>query len=230
MKASLFELEVEIADEYVADGSFRRKSDVEAEAYNSRLLYFFYRKLLNVPMPHYIDVGANTGAFTLLSTHVPLSKVYAIEPNPIIYPVLKKNCDLNAIPAILIPSAAWDRSATLTLHGCSIHGLSRVEHPFSQGTVGIHEVQGRTLDSIASTYGIGKCNFIKIDVEGAELHVLRGAEGLIEAHHPAIFLEWWPPHCKVFGYHPEEIDQWLAERGYDKHSVGHYAYYELRKT
>jgi len=231
MKALLFDDKyVEIVPESAKDcGSFRI-SVGNASAYNRDLLRFFYGKLVQVSMPWFIDVGANTGAFTLLASHIPQARVFALEPNRDIFQLLRDNCKANAQPAVILSYAAWDKDCMLTFHAHEAHGYSRVQYRFAGGETASYEVMARSLDSLSVPYGIGRLDFLKIDVEGAELRVLKGAEGLIDCHHPAIFLEWWEPHCKQFGYHPSEIDQWLAAKGYSKQPIGHYAYYTMEEA
>ena len=61
--------------------------------------------------------------------------------------------------------------------------------------------------------GITRLDFIKIDVEGFELEVLRGAEQLIERFHPAILCEI-QHHAARYGHTPEETFAFLAAHGY----------------
>ena len=230
MKAILYgDVQVEIDPDSVGGGSFRIWKPDLARAYNDGLIAFFHKKLLSVPIPYFVDIGANTGGFTLLGVHTPNCKVVALEPNPNILPLLRSNCTLNNFPAITLPHAAWNESTALDFYALAgDHGLSRVREAFRHGgTWAKEKVQAKPLDVILGTYGIGKCDFLKIDVEGAELMVLQGAENVIKLHRPAIFLEWWPPHCAVFGYDPIEIDHLLVSWGYEVgEPVGHYRYYE----
>jgi len=105
-------------------------------AYNYRVLEFFYDRLLEAPAPQYIDVGANTGAFTLLAAHIPEARVLAIEPNKVVRPILIENLSKNGLEdrVTVSPYAAWSNYETLAFHPYpGQHGFSRVRHGFPDG-------------------------------------------------------------------------------------------------
>jgi hypothetical protein len=60
---------------------------------------------------------------------------------------------------------------------------------------------------------------LKIDVEGAEMRVLRGMQRLIERARPTLFLELHPPALPLFGNSVREILGFLGERGYSVHEL-----------
>jgi hypothetical protein len=69
----------------------------------------------------------------------------------------------------------------------------------------------RQLDSL----GLPQVDALKIDVEGAELNVLRGAEKTINRDHPGILIEFSEDNTRQFGYEPGAIKDWLEARGYN---------------
>jgi len=69
------------------------------------------------------------------------------------------------------------------------------------------------LDDYVAEHGL-TVDFLKADVEGAELRVILGALATIEARRPVIFAEMLRKHSAPFGYHPNAIIELLAERGY----------------
>jgi FkbM family methyltransferase len=71
-----------------------------------------------------------------------------------------------------------------------------------------------TLDELCKKDDVGRVDFIKIDVEGAELQVLQGAEGVIEAWRPAVLVEIEERHTARYGHHADEVVKWLDKRGY----------------
>lgn len=72
------------------------------------------------------------------------------------------------------------------------------------------EVNKRTLDS----YNFKDVDAIKIDVEGSELLVIQGAEDTIDRCRPSVQVEIVPKQCSIFGYDPQEIYDFFAERDY----------------
>jgi FkbM family methyltransferase len=68
----------------------------------------------------------------------------------------------------------------------------------------------RTIDS----YGFNDVDFIKIDVEGAELGVLRGATETIKRCRPAVQMEIMEKQCSQFGYAPQDLYDFLVQQEY----------------
>lgn len=68
----------------------------------------------------------------------------------------------------------------------------------------------RTIDS----YGFDDVDFIKIDVEGAELGVLRGAKETIKRCRPAVQMEIMEKQCNLFGYTPQDLYDFLVQQDY----------------
>lgn len=71
-----------------------------------------------------------------------------------------------------------------------------------------------TLDNFCSSLHLNRLDFIKADVEGAELMVLRGGEETIKRWRPALLLEVEDRHTERYGYRPDDLVGWLAGRGY----------------
>ncbi|MHC1579169.1 MAG: FkbM family methyltransferase [Candidatus Alkanophagales archaeon] len=123
----------------------------------------------------FVDVGACVGKYT-----VPMSfrygEVVAIEPNPQNVRLLTKNIELNRCRNVrVLELAVLDRRGTARLRLAGAQ--SRI------GGEGV-EVRTATLDDV-----VERADVIKIDVEGAELHVVRGARRLIEQHKPTFVIE-----------------------------------------
>jgi FkbM family methyltransferase len=159
-----------------------------------------------------IDVGANIGLFT-----VPLARavgsggrVLAIEPDPENVARLEANLRLNRLANVLVERVAasdWDGEAELHV----------ANDPAFHSTVAVHEGRevGRSLrvpvtrlDTMWMRLGRPAVSAIKIDVEGAELAVLRGAETLLRETRPALLLE---ANTAEQG---RALADWLAQRSY----------------
>lgn len=75
-------------------------------------------------------------------------------------------------------------------------------------------VDGDTLDGFAARLGIDRLDFVKIDVEGAELHVLRGGQATIAALKPVVMVEVEARHLARFGVSTDQIVEWFTSQGY----------------
>jgi FkbM family methyltransferase len=134
----------------------------------------------------FVDGGAAFGFYVLYARAVnPEVEVTAIEANPRQADVLQKTLKRNGVDVRVVRAAASDVSgvATLSLAG----GLSSTESP-QWGTADRIEVEAVTIDELfAEPPGL-----VKIDVEGAELRVLRGMERSLSHRRTTVFCEIKP--------------------------------------
>ena len=75
------------------------------------------------------------------------------------------------------------------------------------------------LDDFEPISKIPKIDFIKIDVEGAELPSLQGAENILRKHKPILFIEGCKAWMRSFDYTPKEVDTLLIRQGYTNFKV-----------
>jgi len=138
-----------------------------------------------------IDVGANLGTHAVFFAGKvgPRGKVFAFEPQPIIFQGLCENLALNGFAnAQALPVAAGRAPGRLALPDVDYTAAGN----FGGVSLGARAegstaatVEVMTLDSL----GLDRCQLIKIDVEGMELDVLDGANALVAAARPLIYLE-----------------------------------------
>jgi FkbM family methyltransferase len=136
----------------------------------------------------FIDVGANKGDFTLLAARLtgPSGRVISIEPEPENHSVLQRSIELNDYANITVLQVAMsDRDGTADLQIGSTSG----SHTLSPEFNGLRTVSvpTRTLDAVVADHRLASVDMIKIDVQGLELAVLRGAEQTLKAN-PRIVL------------------------------------------
>jgi FkbM family methyltransferase len=133
---------------------------------------------------HALDIGANVGFMTAyFAKH--WQKVTAFEPTPSIFSCLEKNCTRNNINNM--PMALSNETGTVLF---AIQSRSEINQIVSSVDVlskhwSAIEVPAATLDSLNLT----DIDMIKIDVEGHELNVLKGAEQTIRNQRPLIAIE-----------------------------------------
>jgi FkbM family methyltransferase len=136
-----------------------------------------------------VDVGANSGYFSLLAAHRvgPRGRVFAFEPNPEVRRLLDTNVQLNRLGDRVqtVDYAICNRSAEQVRFFVTPHsGFSTLSPEASHGgdyLAGGRDitVATRTLDDWMSESGIARIDFLKIDVEGGEYEVIAGAAGAL---------------------------------------------------
>jgi FkbM family methyltransferase len=143
-----------------------------------------------------IDVGANVGFYTnLLARHVARRRVLAIEPTANALAKLRHNIERNGIGArtVVCEGIVSDREGTRTLHTVAgkeeYSSLAALAHPSIAGQpFEEQQVRATTIDALVAQHELDP-GFIKIDVEGAEHEVLRGAEATLRNARPVVLAE-----------------------------------------
>ena len=144
-----------------------------------------------------VDVGANVGLYSALALSTPgfRGRVIALEPHAESRRYLEKTIASNVrapAAAQIVGLAASDRTGTLALYkNPENKGDNRLyPDPLLRGE---ESVGADTLDNICRRAGIGSAQFVKIDVQGAEAQVVRGAAGLLGASSECVLMtEFWP--------------------------------------
>jgi len=170
----------------VASGAFW----VGLDAYEGCTLPVFAH--LAAASRHVVDVGANTGVFSLLAATVnPRCTVHAFEPFPAAADLLEANLRANRLDNVrLIRSAVSNRTGTQALHYNEAlrltQGASLVARQDRIHQITIPVVQ---LDEYLQAGGVETLDLLKIDVEGTEPEVLQGAAQAIARDTPDIVIE-----------------------------------------
>jgi FkbM family methyltransferase len=125
-----------------------------------------------------IDVGAAFGFYTILASKRvgQQGRVVAIEAQPDSFEMLNRNIKLNKLANIVtLNYAVYSKKTTLKLYS----NYSTIPERAGQSLLSYIEVSADTLDSLLRQVAIEEVNWIKIDVEGAELEVLKGTVGIL---------------------------------------------------
>ena len=129
---------------------------------------------------NFLDAGANFGYFTLLAaTKINEGHIYAVEPNPFVFRVLRENVLMKGLGNVsLYNFALSDSDKELTFYWRNrANGDGRSYMPKSDGIQwNTYKVRGVTLDFFADRH----IDFIKMDIEGAEIDVLPNSEKFFE--------------------------------------------------
>ena len=171
-----------------------------------------------------LDVGANVGLYSALALSTPgfRGRVLAIEPHAESRRYLEKTLASNAPQpgaAQIIGLAASDHAGTLALYkNPENKGDNRLyPDPLLQGE---ESVGADTLDNICRGAGIASAQFVKIDVQGAEAQVVRGAAGVLGASSECILMtEFWPYGLARCGSDALDYLGMLRELGFRLHQL-----------
>lgn len=139
---------------------------------------------------HAVDIGANCGIWTRVMARC-FERITCFEPNPECHEAFMLNQDPNGSCQIeLCRDALGNEERIITLNtNLTSTGFTRVDNS------GNLVVEQRTLDS----YGLTEVDFIKIDVEGWEHNVIKGATETIYRCHPTIIIEQKPNNAEMHG-------------------------------
>jgi FkbM family methyltransferase len=159
-------------------------------------IYALYERLLAGPRPPRIvfDVGANYGLHALRFL-VYGARVIAFEPNPECHRRFRTWCAANHVACELEAVAVGERAGTTVLVVPKDRTYLGTTNPDVRGrwpdaTVGTVTVTQVSLDDFVNEHGVVP-DFVKIDTEGSEVAVLRGAVDLLRTARPTLLFEAW---------------------------------------
>jgi FkbM family methyltransferase len=172
----------------------------------------------------FVDVGANVGYFTLLGGGLvgPDGTVVAVEAHPRLAELLRRNVIINGYHGHV---TTWHRAAWSEATGLKLHLRQNFASNSSVGTAGpdalarlgdteeIVEVAALRLDDLLAD--LPRVDVVKVDVEGAEIHVFAGLARTLAAN-PAITImfEWSPAQIEDVGDDPAMLIDLLAGHGF----------------
>jgi FkbM family methyltransferase len=166
----------------------------------------------------FVDCGANIGYFSVLAGHLvsPMGKVIAIEANPLTQPLLDRNLRLNGFGKIVrcaLASSAGDLELFMPRAGDAYSSM-RTGGLVTGTDIKRFPVPGRTLDEVVSSLSLQRLDLIKIDIEGAELDVLRSAKRVMRELRPMIICEYGANTWPAFGARKEDLLLLLKQWNY----------------
>lgn len=159
-----------------------------------------------------VDIGANFGYHTFAMARLAgaSGRVIALEPTEWAFAKLQRNASANDFKNITF--------LRLGLGDEDIGGIDtsfRSSYRLDGTQRNIQErIVIRTLDAVLDEQGVSSVDFIKLDVDGFEGKVLRGARRTLERFHPVIFFEISPSLMQLHGDIAEDLIRSLYDRGY----------------
>lgn len=133
-----------------------------------------------------IDAGANSGIFSIYASKLGAKKVYAFEPVSETFRILQANVALNNLEGVVVPlrMGLGDKTGRKNI-GYNLAGDVGASFQDSGRFALSEETEITTLDDFMETHG-GKVDFLKMDVEGYEEHILSGARKTLAGCKPAM--------------------------------------------
>lgn len=124
------------------------------------------------------DIGAGIGDEAVIFSHlVPDGRVYAVEAHPRTFACMQRTAELSGVANVtLLPCALADKDGSLSIST----GLSHVSNTIMNG--GDIEVPARSLSSLCRELNIGRIDFLKMNIEGAERLAVQGFDDLDIRH------------------------------------------------
>jgi FkbM family methyltransferase len=168
----------------------------------------------------FIDIGGNKGDFALLAAKIAGagSRVICVEPEPTNASWIRKSVALNNYNIEVHEMALSDGKGDAVLHLGKMSGFHTIlDGVPNHEQVGAVTVKLQTLDALLSERGIDRVDLIKIDVEGAEMKVLRGATQTLSRNQNLTLLLDVHPHL---GVNPDEVVSFLSSHGFHIYRMG----------
>ena len=165
---------------------------------------------------HCVDVGAHVGLYSGYWGATGM-RVTAIEGHPRYLPHLCRNIDANRWQEVItvLPWFAYSRRGCLTERLEYEIFASNTWLPSADPSEGVIAV---TLDECLRLLQ-SRVDFLKIDAQGADLHVLLGTEGIIRRDRPPILIEYEADLTKLHGHTADDYHQWAADHRYREHAI-----------
>ena len=164
-----------------------------------------------------VDIGANIGLHTLNMARIVgnTGQVFAFEPDPSNFEILKKNVKINNYKNIILEQkAVGDKHGRTTLYQSDHPGKHRI-FPQTEQAKSQVQVELTNLDNYFDSDMIDKINFIKIDVEGMEFGVLKGMKNILKNNKKIkILFEFVPKDTIEAGFIPIELLDYLTSNGF----------------
>ena len=184
--------------------------------YEPELAYL--EKLLS-PGKVFVDAGANFGIYTAMASKTvgEAGRVISFEPSVRAFPVLRYNIAINGFKNVrAFPLALTDKPGRAWLYHHSAVGSDALAKDSTFDPDAYAQIiETESLDNVLRRISIEHVDAIKLDVQGAEELVLRGASEIVTSIRPVIMFEFHPEGAISLGLEPDGAWNLLHGLGYD---------------
>lgn len=174
-----------------------------------------------------LDVGANVGTHSVFFSHIvgPQGRVLAFEPLPPNIDSFRetvrrrsRNHNIQVFQLAVGSGEAVGRDVTISAPGNDLTQASLRRHGTGswseQKEVTEYTASSTSLDTDREVQTLPSIDFVKIDVEGGELDVWKGAAQTFRRHHPLVYCEVYEKWASSFGYTPNDLIAFARSLGY----------------
>ena len=198
--------------------SFLARSAMDVWSLKETFLDRFYERF-GMPVQDgwtILDIGGGIGEFTLFAAHKhPTNTVFAFEPYPESFDLLKANLELNGIDNVkAFAEAVWSENGYLKLDSTAAEPSQFISSAAEATPAGSDQtlVPAITLTDVLAQNNLEACDLLKLDCEGAEFPILFSASGELLGKIERIILEY---HDNAGEDTHQELARYLSERGFE---------------
>ena len=187
---------------------------MDGKIYQQSAINFVYKKIKeNFTV---LDIGAQSGSFSLLAKFLPNTSWHSFEPDPINYNLLEKNLIINNVTNVnLYKDALSDKMGedifNINPNQRGLNTLGKNLKRFHENDSLKIKINLNTIDNLFLNTPV---DFIKIDTEGAEYNIINGAREVLKKYKPSIFLECEEANLQQFNLSEKKLKELISDIGY----------------
>jgi len=192
--------------------------------YEPEVTRYIVNLLARSQKPLFLDIGANIGLITLnVLAEIPDVIIHAFEPGPHQYSLFRKTIQANSLETrVRLHNTALTSKAgsnDFAIHNSADASGDGFEDTGRAGSARYIRVQCETLDHWWESNGRPSVTVVKIDTEGSEFLVLKGASLMLNVCRPTVLMEIWPENIKAYPFEVEDIVAWLNQKSYQLYTL-----------
>jgi FkbM family methyltransferase len=166
-----------------------------------------------------LDIGANVGLFSLVMARWvgKTGRIFAFEPAPESLQALRRHIQLNELADRIEPvgCAVSDTTGEARFYAHTFNGENTLSASFARRVPAARAVLVpiTTIDAFCAAHGVAP-TLLKIDIEGFEIHALRGAKETLARYRPSVIVEMHPMIWPEIGVDADQVDRTFTDLGY----------------